>query len=474
MNVAITRLMGVVLVLFALLVAFTSRWTVFEADALRDNPANRRALLQEERIKRGIIRTADGEVAAGNRNLEGERYARRYPFAELFGHPVGYAYTRVGRAGLERFYNDALTGRENELLTVWDSILGNERVGNEVRLTIDSRAQEAAREALGDRTGAVVALDVDTGAVLAMWSTPGYDPNGLDDPETFERLSTDNERRPLVDRTVQDRYPPGSTFKVVTAAAALDSGRYRPDSMVDGDNDKLISGVPLGNFGDADYGQVSLTTALTRSINTVWAEVGVELGRRRMQDYMERFGFYEDPPLDYPDTQMIPSGVQAGGSRLRRVSSERVDVGRVAIGQGGLEATPMQMAMVAQTVANGGTRMEPYLVTEIVDPEGRTVEEAEPEEAAEVMSESAARDLSAMMRDVVQEGTGTAAALESVDVSGKTGTAQVDIERRINVPWFIGFTEEVAVAVVVDRMPGGSGGTIAAPIAARVLEALGE
>jgi penicillin-binding protein A len=473
-NPPIARIMVLVIVLFALLVAFTSRWTVFEADALRDNPNNRRALLQEERIKRGIIRTADGQVVAGNRALDAERYARRYPMGDLFGHPVGYSYTRVGRSGLEREYNDPLTGRETELLTVWDSILGNERIGNDVRLTIDSRAQRAARSALGDRTGAVVALDVDTGAVLAMWSNPGYDPNGLDDPETFESLSTDAQRRPLVNRATQDRYPPGSTFKVVTAAAALDSGRYQADSQVSGENGKRISGVPLNNFGNQDYGMVDLNTALTESVNTVWAEVAENLGGRRMQDYMERFGFYEDPPLDYPDAQMIPSGVQAGGARLRRVTNQRVDVGRVAIGQGGLETTPLQMATVAQTIANGGVRMRPHVVAEVVDPDGRTVQETEPEEVERVISARAARDVASMMRSVVDEGTGQAVQLPGVEVAAKTGTAEIDIPRRINTPWFIAFTDEVAVAVVADRVQGGTGGQTAAPIARQVLEALGE
>jgi peptidoglycan glycosyltransferase len=474
MSSAIVRLFGAIILLFAVLTVSTTWWTVVKADELRAKPENRRALLQEERIKRGIIRTADGKVVAGSRPLPGQRFTRRYPLGDLFGHPVGYAYTRIGRSGLERQYNDPLTGRENELLTVWDSILGHERVGKEVRLTVSAKAQQAARDALGNRVGAVVALKVDTGAVQAMWSYPGYDPNGLDDPKTFTQLANDNTRRPLVNRATQDRFPPGSTMKPVTAAAALDTGRYKPDSRVSGKNGKKISGVPLNNFGNEDFGDIDLTTALTNSVNTVWAEVGEKLGRATMADYMARFGFYEDPPLDYPDEQMIPSGVQSGASRLLPVTSGRVDVGRVAIGQGGLEATPMQMAMVAQTIGNHGVRMKPFLVAKILDTDGRTVDETQPAEAAKVMSAGAADQLTAMMRNVVKEGTGTAAALQGVQVAGKTGTAEVDIRRRINDTWFIGFTDRFAVAVVVDRVPGGTGGTVAAPIAKKVLEALGE
>jgi peptidoglycan glycosyltransferase len=473
-NAPIVRLYGLVVVLFALLVVFTSRWTVFEAEALRDHPANRRALLYEETIRRGVIRSADDARLAASRRIEGDRFRRRYPTGELFAHAVGYSFTSIGRAGLERHYNDELTGRETELKTVLDSILGEGRVGNDLDTTLVKRAQEVAMSELAKRgSGAVVALDVKTGAVLTMASNPSYDPNTLDSPGKLRELGRDETRRPLVNRATQASFPPGSTMKVVTAAAALDSGRYTKDSRVSGKNGKEISGVPLNNFGSEDFGEIDLTTALTNSVNTVWAEVAEKLGRKTMNEYAQRFGFYEDPPLDYPDEQMIPSGVR-GRRGLLPMTSGRVDIGRAAIGQGGLEATPMQMAMVAQTVANGGERLEPYLVQRVVDPDGRAISEHEPKAAQRVMSEEAARDLADMMRNVVREGTGTAAALEGVEVAGKTGTAEVDIQRRINDPWFIGFTDRFAIAVVVERVPGGTGGTVAAPIAKLVLEALGE
>jgi peptidoglycan glycosyltransferase len=473
-NAPIVRLFGLVIVLFGLLVVFTSRWTVFEAEALRENTANRRTLLYEETIKRGIIRAADGKALAGSERIEGRRYRRRYPAGPLFAHSVGYSFTAIGRAGLERHYNDELTGRESELKSVLDSLLGDERIGNDLETTLHPRAQQVALEELGKRgTGGVVALDVKTGAVLVMASNPSYDPNRLDSRGELARLGQDETRRPLVNRTTQASFPPGSTMKVVTAAAALDSGRYKKDSKVSGANGKKISGVPLNNFGSQDFGDIDLTFALTNSVNTVWAEVAEKLGKDTMQDYAERFGFYDDPPLDYPDDQMIPSGVR-GRRGLLRLTSDRVDVGRAAIGQGGLEATPLQMATVAQTVGNGGKRLEPYLVQRVVDPDGRTVDEREPKEAEQVISEQAAAELTEMMKNVVREGTGTAAALEGVDVAGKTGTAEIDIARRINDPWFIGFTDRFAVAVVVEKIPQGSGGTVAAPIAKAVLQSLGE
>jgi peptidoglycan glycosyltransferase len=234
----------------------------------------------------------------------------------------------------------------------------------------------------------------------------------------------------------------------------------------------VISGTPLNNFGSEDFGDITLTEALTHSVNTVWAEVGVKLGRSTMQEYMNRFGFGEDPPMDYPGGQMEPSGPRRKG-KILPMSSPRVDVGRTAIGQALLLVTPLQMASVAQTIGNGGLRMEPRLVEKVIDPDGRTVDEPLPKEAERVMSAESAAKVGTMMKSVVREGSGTAAALEGVELAGKTGTAEIDLNRKINDLWFIGFTGKVAVAVLIDREQG-QGGTVAAPIAKRVLQALGQ
>ena len=471
MNAPIVRLFALVLVLFGLLVAFTSRWTVFEAQALRNQTANQpRQLLADERIRRGRIETVGGRAIAGNTRLEGERYQRRYPMGSLFAHPVGYSYTTQGRTGLERYYNDALTGRSSDLIGMFDALLGERGVGNDVRTTLSPEGQQAAMQALQGRRGSIVVLDVQTGAVRVMASTPTFDPNLVDDEGADDLNQAPGS--PLLNRATQGLYPPGSAFKVVTAAAALDTGRYTPESTVDGSNGRPFSGVPLENFGQRDWGNVDLRTALTNSVNTAWAEVGVQLGRETMTEYMERFGFYEDPPLDYPDEQLVPSGVRTGRrGRLVRPTSGRVDLGRMAIGQGDLQVTPLQMASVAQTVANDGVRLEPYLVERIIDPDGRTITEADPEQAERVMSERAADALAGMMRDVVREGTGTSAALSGVQVAGKTGTAELDNEG-LNQPWFIGFTPNVAIAVTVENVQGGQGGTVAAPLARQVLQAV--
>jgi penicillin-binding protein A len=473
MNGPIIRLYALIALLFGVLVFATSWWSVFTSKSLRENVANRRPLLAEERIKRGSIRAADGRVLARSVKIDEERYARRYPTKELFAQVIGYSFTSIGRSGLEQFRNDPLIGRRTELIGAIDSLLGERDVGDSIRTTLNSRAQRAAVDGLKGRKGAVVALDPSNGAVLAMVSIPSYDPNGLDDGDKFKELATDEANSPIVNRATQSGYPPGSTMKAVTAAAALDSGKYTPSSQVNGANGKKISGVPLNNFGGEDFGDIDLTEALTNSVNTVWAEVGETLGKQTMGQYMTKFGFYKQPPIDLPSDQLLASGERERG-RLLSPNSRKIDVGRMAIGQDKLLVTPLQMATVAATIANGGVRMEPHITQKIVDPDGRTVEEFKGERAERVINENTARELTAMMKNVVKEGTGTAAALEGVDLAGKTGTAEIDIERNINDPWFIGFTDEFAVAVVLERVQGGTGGVDAAPIAKQVLEALGE
>jgi penicillin-binding protein A len=459
MNPPIVRLFALVIVLFAVLVGFTSRWAVFEAEALRDNPNNRRLLFEEQRIKRGIIRAADGSVLAANRKLSQDRYERRYPTGELFAQPVGFTSLDRGRIGLEDYYNDPLTGRRNDAIGALERLLGPQDVGDDLRTTLDPRGQEIAYQQLGDRNGAVVALDVKTGAVRVLAATPSYDPNDPANAQTFNRAT-------------QGRFPPGSTMKVVTATAALDSGQFTPESRVSGENGKVISGTPLDNFGGEDFGEITLTEALTNSVNTVWASVAEKLGKETMAEYMKRYGFFEDPPMDYPDEQMVPSGEVGRRNRLLSPTSGQIDVGRMAIGQDKLLVTPLQMATVAQTVANGGLRMKPRLVQKVVDPDGRTIDEPLPDEAERVMSEETANALTTMMQNVVEQGTGTAARLEGVDVAGKTGTAEVG--DGTDDLWFIGFTGKVAVVAMLERQTGGTGGENAAPIAAEVLKALGQ
>jgi penicillin-binding protein A len=477
MNAPILKLFGLVLLLFAALAGMTSYNSVINAEEYRENRLNARPQIEQQRIERGVIRARDNSVLARSGLGKADLYSRRYTAAaRSFAHAIGYDFLRVGRAGLERSRNDELIGTRNQLTSILDQLTGKRRVGDNVITNLDLRAQRVALRALAGRKGSVVAIEPATGKVRVMASTPGYDPQNLDDDGVFKRLSTDDENSPLLNRATQAGYAPGSTFKVVTAAAALDSGRFTPDSTVSGKSPIIVSGVPLNNFSNQQFGAITLTTALTNSVNTVWAHVALTLGRQRMANYMRRFGFGSDPPLDYPDAQMFASGVfDLRQQKLIPANSRRVDIGRVGIGQERLRVTPLQMATVAATVANDGVRMKPRLTSRIVDQDGRTVRRIAPERAQRVMSAASARQLNTMMGNVVREGTGTAAALAGIEVAGKTGTAEVNL-RGLNQPWFIGFAPrskpKVAIAVTVERVQGGLGGVVAAPVAKQVMQEL--
>jgi peptidoglycan glycosyltransferase len=476
-NRQIIQLFGVSMVLFAVLIGFTSRWSVFDAEALKDEPANRRPLIQEEQIARGLIKADDGTVLArsvAHGSGEQKIYGRTYPTGSLFGHAVGYSFISRGRAGIERSRNTDLTGQESEFGTIFSQLQDRERQGKDVVTTLDPQAQKVAIQALGGRKGSIVAIEPQTGRVRVMASIPEFDPNDV--PERFAEFNRSSDA-PLLNRATQSRYPPGSTFKVVTAAAGLDSGKYTPQSIIDGHSPRTISGVPLANDGGESFGPITLTDALTHSVNTVFAQVGETVGRGTLEKYMARFGFNHDPQLDYPDGEMTASGVRDAKGKLLGAGSG-FDVGRVAIGQGGqegaIEVTPLQMAQVAAAVGNRGELIRPRLTERIVDKDGRVTDRIQPRRQSRVMSSSAAQQLAQMMGNVVEEGTGTAAALSGVKVGGKTGTAEVD-NATANQAWFIGFAPldhpKMAVAVTIERTQG-QGGTEAAPVAAQVLQSL--
>jgi penicillin-binding protein A len=472
MNAPIARLFVVVVVLFAVLVGFTSRWTVFDANALRDNPKNHRELIEEQQIRRGLIRAGDDSVLARSLRQPDKSYVRTYPTGRLFSHAVGYSFVRQGRAGLERFYDDDLSGRSGELGSLLDRLSGSEQQGDNLVTTLDPAAQRVALQQLGGRKGAVVALDPRTGAIRVMASVPGYDPNTVKDQQQFTALNR-NQDAPLLNRNTQAGYPPGSTFKVVTAIAAIDSGRYTPDSRISGRNGKRISGVPLNNDQGESFGDITLTEALTKSVNTVFGEIGEKLGKATMKKYMDRLGFGRPVEVDLPRDERAASGERQRG-RIIAATNGAVDVGRMAIGQDKLTVTPLQMAMVASAVANGGKLMKPHIADRVVDRDGRTVRHINPGEMSQVMSADTASKVGAMMDQVVKEGTGTAAALQGIDVAGKTGTAEVG-HGCPNQLWFIAFAPaqdpRVAIAVTVECGTG-FGGTVAAPIAKAVMQEL--
>ena len=470
MNDQIVKLFAFIVVLFALLVFFTSRWTVFDASALNHNRLNDRAAIAALKIKRGQILAGNNEVLARSVKAGQGTWKRTYPTGSLFAQTVGYDTGQQGdEAGLELSRNTQLEGQHTGITSVFGPLNGDQDTGDDIHTTLDPPAQQVARQALDGRIGSVVAIQPRTGAILAMYSNPSYDPNhpnaACSDQCQF-------------DRATQSAYPPGSTFKIVTAAAAINSHRYTPDSVLDGDSPQTISGVPLSNDDNDSYGPVTLTRALTDSINTVWAKVAVSLGTQTMTDYMKRFGFYAKPPIDLPAGELRASDVLSPAGTAYPPGSADEDIGRIGIGQGGLAVTPLQMAMVASAVADDGKLMVPHLTSTVVNPDGQTVQTIKPRLYHQVMTAESAQEINEMMRTVVDEGTGTPAQLgNDIPFAGKTGTASVGPTGAGETqPWFIGFAPAqnptVAVAVDIERTDGGYGGQVAAPIAKQVVQTL--
>ena len=488
MNRSIVRLFAVVIALFGVLVVWTSRWTVFSANALNHNPLNQLSYFASLKVKRGAIFADNGEVLARSVRARGGTWRRVYPQGSLFAQAVGYYFPQTyGAYGLEAARNYELRGgSQNALTNVFGSFNGTPKVGDDIHTTLDPRAQALARELLhatiastGAASGSVVAIVPQTGAVKVLYSSPSYNDNNGPTKCKLPGCQV------FFDAT-QGAFPPGSTFKLVTTTAALDSGRYTPDSIFNGDSPVTVSGHSLENDSNYSYGQVTLTKALTDSINTVYAPLGVTLGGSLMQKYMERFGFGSVPPLDYPANQMNASGEvfyphECFGNKraeLLRVTNSCVDLGRTAIGQANLLVTPLQMAMVVSAIANNGKLMQPRLTSKVVNSDGQTVETISPREDDQVMQPKVAGELQQMMRDVVEEGTGQSANLEGLNIAGKTGTASTGGTRDgqpLDDAWFVGFPEtnrKIAVAVELTDIPNGFGGTYAAPIAAKVIQTL--
>jgi peptidoglycan glycosyltransferase len=473
-NSQIMKLFAVIVVLFTLLIVWTTRWTVISASALNNNALNSRPLITALKIKRGRILADNGEVLARSVHQKSSGFwTRTYPQSSLFAQSVGYSdLARGSSAGLEHYRLDDLRGPVTGLSSVFGPLGGSQTVGDDVYTTLDPKAQELARQELAGRNGSVVALDPRTGAVLAMYSNPSYDDNHPTPTKACNAIACQ------LNRATQGQYPPGSTFKVVTATAAIDSGKYTPTSIINGNSPKTISGVPLSNDNNQSFGPITLTKALTQSVNTVFAQVAVSVGRPTMTEYMKRFGFYARPPIDLPTPELTSSRPFDFKGRPFKPGSPDEDIGRIGIGQGGLLVTPLQMAMVAAAVANGGKLMEPRLTAKVVDPDGRTVQTIQPQVLDQVMSPNTASEVNQMMRTVVDEGTGAPAQLGSgISFAGKTGTASIGPTGGGETqPWFIGFAPandpKVAIAVTIEKTQGEFGGQVAAPIAKAIVQAL--
>jgi peptidoglycan glycosyltransferase len=446
-------------------------WQVVAAPGLNDEPDNPQALQREREVDRGRILSADGKVLAGSRavRVRGQRiYERVYPQGDLASQVIGYSSPEQGKTGVEASWNRWLAGSYGTEPLLQRLNLRAKRGAN-VETHLDTRVQEVAQTQLQGTTGAVVALSPETGGVIAMASSPTYDLSRV--RTNFAQIAA-RPGAPLLNRATAGRYPPGSSFKVVTATAALESGLYSPGSRFDDNGRYVVNGQPIRNFGGRTFGGHTLADALENSINTTFARIGEALGARRLAATMTAYGFGERPPIDLPEDEVLPSGRYREGVLLA-LDEPGEDTARIAIGQERLQATPLQMAMVAAGVANDGTVMAPRVGVRALDRAGDVVRELSPEETGQPASPAVAAELTEMMEQVVESGTGTAAAIPGVRVAGKTGTAETGAQGR-NEAWFIGFAPAedpvVAVAVVVEDTTQ-TGGQVAAPIAGSVMEA---
>jgi penicillin-binding protein A len=479
-NAPVRRLSLVVATLFAsLLVSTTLIQYVFAAD-LNARPDNRRTLLSTYARERGDILVGQTPIAESTPSDDQFKYQRVYPQGPLYAHVTGFYsfYGAVG--GLEQAENAFLSGSSDKLFyrRVSDLFTGRRPQGANVETTLDARVQEAASEAMEGITGGAVALDPRTGAILAMVSHPTFDPNDVAGHdleavgENYDELNA-AEGQPLVNRTIGgDLYPPGSVFKVVTAAAALSTGDYDEDTVLPGPAvlDLPQTSADLPNAFDGPCGpnsEVTFTEALAVSCNTAFARVGMDIGAEALQAQAAKFGFGDSITIPM---RVTPSTVPA--------EMNMPQLAQASIGQYDVRATPLQMAMVAAGVANDGVVMRPYLVQSIIGSDLSVIESADEQELSQAVTQDVAAQLTRMMVAVVEDGSGKRAQIPGVEVAGKTGTAQHGEGRQAHA-WFISFAPaddpEIAVAVIAeDGGVAGSeagGGAVAAPIARSIMEA---
>jgi penicillin-binding protein A len=479
MNAPIRRLAAIVALMFASLLISTTYIQVVAAPSLNDKPNNKRTLLKEYGRQRGPLIVSGDAVAESVPSKDAYQYQRTYPGGKMYAPLTGYYSVISGGHALEGTEDSFLSGTADQLFyrRISDLLTGQEPAGAQVELTIQAKAQKAAYEALGNQRGAVVALNPKTGDVLAMVSRPTYDPdpladhNAKDAAKAFNKLDADDDQ-PLINRAIGQTYPPGSTYKLVTSAAALSNG-YTPDSEVEG-----RAALPLpqtSNPLDNDdfrpcgpNGKTTLIHALEISCNTAYASVGMKLGEAAMQEQAKKFGFGQQliMPLKVAPS-VFPSGLNPP------------QLAQSSIGQFETRATPLQMAMVSAAIANDGKLMRPNLIRRVRTAQQKVLQERTPQELSEAVTPEVADELTTMMVAVVDKGTGTRAQMPGIKVAGKTGTAQHGTSKPPHV-WFTCFAPaddpQVAVAVVVED--GGKlgneafGGTVAAPIAKAVMQAV--
>ena len=485
----------VIMVLYAALFVKLNLVQVFQAKALNDRPDNTRSLQRDFNRPRGDIVTSDGTVVATSEARRAAlRYQRVYPKGDLYAHTTGFFSFTLGSAGVERTYNDELSGMTPSLrLHELTGLFKETSSAGTVVLSLQDKVQEAARDALAGRTGSVVAVDPRNGSVLAMYSNPTYDPNALSNNNGAEARKAKDlldaaPGKPLLARSYQDRFFPGSTFKIVTAAAGLTSGKVTettPSYPVVTSYTPPLTTRPIRNFGNKPCGG-TLFVIFDRSCNSSFAQMASEqLGPDPMVAAARAAGFDSVPPIDL--TRPVASTYPTDFGPVVRTSPDGVPIhadtprlAQTAIGQNDVAATPLQMALVAAGVANGGSIMRPHVMAEVRAPDGAVVDTYKSGEWTRFVSPEVADVLRRVMLSDVAQGTATGLQLPGAEVGAKTGTAQLGTEPPTSHAWMVAFAgtpgqpASVAVAVIVERVPGGSdqtGGRVAGPVARAVLQA---
>ena len=468
---AVSLLAG--LMFLALMVNLTGS-AMFRQASLNNDPHNVRVRDAEFSQNRGNILVGSRPIATTTSSNGKFAYQRVYPSGPKYAPITGYYSYYYGRSMLEQTQNAQLTGTSDAqwLSRITGTLSGHKPEGGSITTTINAKAQDAAWDGLKGKKGAVVALDYTTGAVLAMASSPSYDPNELashhlnDTTRAWKNLVADPSS-PLTNRATREIYPPGSTFKLVTAAAALQNG-YHPNSMVDSPENWILPGTrtPLTNETNCGGSRITLAHALDISCNTAFGKVGVSLGQDKIRDQAERFGF----------GKVVNSDVSSVASRFPQNLTD-AQLAQSSIGQFDVAASPLQMAMVTAGIANGGKLMTPYLTAQVRASNLQVVSEHHPKQMSQPMTKESAEQLKAMMASVVNNGTGKRARINGTTVGGKTGTAQT-VKGKAPYAWFVGWSDNphVAVAVFIQSSDTAinevSGGRLAAPIARDVIEAM--
>lgn len=456
----IGRLGAVFTTAFLLLVINLTHMQFIASAKLTAKPENIRPILYEKRIQRGTIISSDGVVLATNRK-RGEGYERIYPKGELAANITGFYSAKYGRAGLELTYNDYLSG-QNKVSSIDDYIkrlLGKEAPGNDLTLTLDMGLQAVAHKALGSRKGAVVALNPKTGAILALVSRPSFDPNTID--SNWKSIANDPDGV-MVNRATQSRFTPGSSFKIISAAAAIEDGGISTSTVFNAPAQLKIYGGKVTNYGNTGLGKIPFEEAFAKSVNTVFGQIGRDLGGGKLVEKSRAFGLNAEIPFDLPAIKStLPEAADM----------DELEVAWTAVGQGRVGVSPLMMVLVGAAVANDGIIMEPYLVEKASEFDGNVVFERTPRAWLHPITKETAGVMRSLMEMVVNKGTGRSAQIDDVRVAGKTGTAEVG--KDAPHAWFVGFTPaedpKIVVAVIIEN--GGTGGKIAGPIAKQIIAA---